>query len=51
MNNAIDTETLAAHRAQRLLSLLPCALAFGLSEVEPKPEPLKVLLFVTTLKE
>jgi hypothetical protein len=33
---------MAAHRAQLLLSLLPNALAFGFSEVEPEFEPLKV---------
>jgi hypothetical protein len=33
---------MAAHRAQLLLTLLPNALAFGLSEVQPEPEPLKV---------
>jgi hypothetical protein len=38
-----ESETLAAHRAQRLLALLPNALAFGFSEVEPELEPLKVL--------
>jgi len=33
---------MAAHRAQLLLSLLPNALSFGFSEVEPEVEPLKV---------
>jgi hypothetical protein len=33
---------MASHRAQLLLSLLPNALAFGLQEVNPDPEPLKV---------
>ncbi|KIM92371.1 hypothetical protein PILCRDRAFT_417 [Piloderma croceum F 1598] len=35
------SQTMAAHRAQLLLSLLPNALAFGFSEVEPEVEPLK----------
>lgn len=35
---------MATHRAQLLLSLLPNALAFGLSEIYPEPVPLKVHL-------
>ncbi|KZP16668.1 hypothetical protein FIBSPDRAFT_794044 [Athelia psychrophila] len=35
------SQTMATHRAQLLLSLLPNALAFGLSEVHPEPVPLK----------
>ncbi|KAH7910222.1 hypothetical protein BJ138DRAFT_1127056 [Hygrophoropsis aurantiaca] len=37
------SQTMATHRAQVLLSILPNALAFGLSEVVPEPEPLKNL--------
>ncbi|KAH7918945.1 hypothetical protein BV22DRAFT_1041330 [Leucogyrophana mollusca] len=37
------SQTMATHRAQLLLSILPNALAFGLSEVTPEPEPLKNL--------
>ena len=33
---------MASHRAQLLLSLLPTALAFGMQDVEPEIEPLKV---------
>jgi len=33
---------MASHRAQLLLTLLPTALAFGLQDVEPEIEPLKV---------
>ncbi|KZP02990.1 hypothetical protein FIBSPDRAFT_769606, partial [Athelia psychrophila] len=35
------SQTMATHRAQLLLSLLPNALIFGLSEVHPEPVPLK----------
>jgi hypothetical protein len=35
-------ESMASHRAQLLLARLPNALAFGLQEVHPDPEPLKV---------
>ncbi|KAK7025055.1 VWFA domain-containing protein [Favolaschia claudopus] len=35
------SQTLVAHRSQRLLSGLSNALAYGLFEVEPEPEPLK----------
>ena len=38
----ICSETLTAHRAQCLLDQLPNALVFGLSEIEPEIEPLKV---------
>ena len=34
--------TMTSHRAQLLLTLLPIALAFGMQDVEPKIEPLKV---------
>jgi hypothetical protein len=34
---------MASHRAQLLLTLLPTALAFGMQDVEPEIEPLKVL--------
>ncbi|KAJ6514882.1 hypothetical protein C8R47DRAFT_1275662 [Mycena vitilis] len=37
------SQTLAAHRAQKLLGGLTNALVFGFSEVEPENEPLKVL--------
>lgn len=37
-------ETMAAHRAQLLLSLLPNALSFGFTELEPVLEPLKVMI-------
>ncbi|KAF9228244.1 hypothetical protein BS17DRAFT_877588 [Gyrodon lividus] len=37
------SQTMASHRAQLLLNLLPNALAYGLQEVEPDPEPLKNL--------
>ena len=33
---------MASHRAQLLLTLLPTALAFGMQDVEPELEPLKV---------
>ncbi|KIJ09825.1 hypothetical protein PAXINDRAFT_102165 [Paxillus involutus ATCC 200175] len=36
-------ETMASHRAQVLLSLLPKALEYGLQETEPETEPLKNL--------
>ncbi|EGO18970.1 hypothetical protein SERLADRAFT_358709, partial [Serpula lacrymans var. lacrymans S7.9] len=35
------SQTMAAHRAQVLLTLLPNALAFGFTEIEPECEPLK----------
>ena len=35
-------ETMAAHRANLLLAILPVALQTGYSEVDPKIEPLKV---------
>jgi|HubBroStandDraft_3_1064219.scaffolds.fasta_scaffold654590_1 hypothetical protein len=35
-------ETLAAHRTNSLLAILPIALETGYSEVEPELEPLKV---------
>jgi hypothetical protein len=38
----IGLETMAAHRAQNLLVLLPNALSFGRCEMEPESEPLKV---------
>ncbi|OAX35065.1 hypothetical protein K503DRAFT_664800, partial [Rhizopogon vinicolor AM-OR11-026] len=37
------SQSMASHRAQLLLSLLPNTLAFGLQEVNPDPEPLKNL--------
>ncbi|KIJ12353.1 hypothetical protein PAXINDRAFT_14830 [Paxillus involutus ATCC 200175] len=37
------SQTMASHRAQLLLTLLPTALAFGLQAVEPEVEPLKNL--------
>ncbi|KIK76912.1 hypothetical protein PAXRUDRAFT_28892 [Paxillus rubicundulus Ve08.2h10] len=37
------SQTMASHRAQLLLTLLPTALAFGLQDVEPEVEPLKNL--------
>ncbi|KAF8549818.1 hypothetical protein OG21DRAFT_542691 [Imleria badia] len=37
------TQTMASHRAQLLLTILPTALAFGLQDVEPEIEPLKNL--------
>ncbi|KAG0705087.1 hypothetical protein DFH29DRAFT_316434 [Suillus ampliporus] len=37
------SQSMASHRAQLLLALLPNALAFGLQEVHPDPEPLKNL--------
>ncbi|KIJ61761.1 hypothetical protein HYDPIDRAFT_115585 [Hydnomerulius pinastri MD-312] len=36
-------QTMASHRAQLLLTMLPIALAFGLQDVEPDVEPLKNL--------
>lgn len=36
------TETLVAHRAQKLSALLPVVLMFALAETEPQGEPLKV---------
>jgi len=35
-------ESIASHRAQRLLMLLPRALAFAATEIEPEFEPLRV---------
>ena len=35
-------ESMAGHRAHKLLGMLQNALAFGYSELEPHPEPLKV---------
>ncbi|KAG1719880.1 hypothetical protein EDB19DRAFT_2044892 [Suillus lakei] len=37
------SQSMASHRAQLLLALLPNALAYGLQEVNPDPEPLKNL--------
>ncbi|KAG1809692.1 uncharacterized protein BJ212DRAFT_1379102 [Suillus subaureus] len=37
------SQSMASHRAQLLLTRLPNALAFGLQEVHPDPEPLKNL--------
>ncbi|KAG1731285.1 hypothetical protein EDB19DRAFT_1881018 [Suillus lakei] len=37
------SQSMASHRAQLLLARLPNALAFGLQEVHPDPEPLKNL--------
>ncbi|KAG2347680.1 hypothetical protein BDR05DRAFT_927599 [Suillus weaverae] len=37
------SQSMASHRAQILLARLPNALAFGLQEVHPDPEPLKNL--------
>jgi hypothetical protein len=36
------TENLAAHRAQILGAILPTAVAYGVAEVEPTREPLRV---------
>ncbi|KAI6027005.1 hypothetical protein EDC04DRAFT_3116261 [Pisolithus marmoratus] len=35
------SQTMASHRAQLLLSMLPNALIHGLQEIDPEPEPLK----------
>jgi hypothetical protein len=35
-------ENLASHRAEVLSERLPIALAYGLAEIEPDEEPLKV---------
>ncbi|SJL03909.1 uncharacterized protein ARMOST_07266 [Armillaria ostoyae] len=35
------SQSLVAHRAQRLLAMLPNALMYGYTEVDPEPEPLK----------
>ncbi|KIK81380.1 hypothetical protein PAXRUDRAFT_156232 [Paxillus rubicundulus Ve08.2h10] len=40
---ALSRTTMAAHRAQLLLTLLPTALEYGLQETEPEIEPLKNL--------
>ncbi|KAK7676902.1 hypothetical protein QCA50_020158 [Cerrena zonata] len=37
---ALD-QNLSSHRAQQLISLLPNALAYGFTELEPEPEPLR----------
>ncbi|KAI9573409.1 hypothetical protein HD554DRAFT_2055827 [Boletus coccyginus] len=37
------SQTMASHRAQLLLTLLPTALAFGMQDMEPEIEPLKNL--------
>jgi hypothetical protein len=36
------SESLTAHRAQTLLTILPVALQYGLAEADPENEPLKV---------
>jgi len=41
-DQCLPTESMAGHRAHRLLAMLQNALAFGYSEIEPHPEPLKV---------
>jgi hypothetical protein len=43
---AIDgsTDNLAAHRVQILGAILPAAVAYGVTEVEPTREPLRVCL-------
>ena len=38
----LSTETMASHRTQLLITLLPNALAFGAQEIDPEWEPLKV---------
>jgi hypothetical protein len=38
------TENLAAHRAHILGATLPAAVAYGVAEVEPTREPLRVCL-------
>jgi hypothetical protein len=35
-------ENIAAHRAQILTAILPVAVAFGVAEIEPDREPLRV---------
>ena len=40
----ISTENLSSHRAQQLMALLPRALMYGLTELGPDPEPLRVSL-------
>ncbi len=35
-------ESLVAHRAQRLLAMMPNALMYGYTEIDPEIEPLKV---------
>ncbi|KAK0239015.1 hypothetical protein EDD85DRAFT_527825 [Armillaria nabsnona] len=35
------SQSLVAHRAQRLLAMLPNALMYGYTEMDPEPEPLK----------
>jgi hypothetical protein len=37
-----ETENLAVHRARILASILPSAVAYGVAEVEPIREPLRV---------
>ena len=39
---SLPLETMAAHRANSLLAILPVALETGYSEVVPELEPLKV---------
>ena len=36
------SETMAMHRANSLLAILPNALETGFSEIDPEPVPLKV---------
>ena len=43
----LTSENMASHRAQLLLQLLPMALAYGASEIEPQVEPLKVRILST----
>lgn len=43
----VTTESLATHRAQSLLTFLPVALEYGVAEVHPTVEPLKVTLPAT----
>jgi hypothetical protein len=40
-------ENLAAHRAQVLMTILPTAVAYGVAELEPTREHLKVRSFLT----
>jgi hypothetical protein len=40
-------ENLASHRAEVLSERLPMALAYGLAEMEPDEEPLKVSILLT----
>ncbi len=44
----IFKENMASHRAQQLLAMLPMALRFGATEIEPEVERLKVSFSISS---